>query len=94
VLSYIEKHVRAAIRQGEVRGDEDPETAAGLVVGVLRGVMLQRLVDEDVDLDAVRNRMLLAVDRMQVKPGARRGTQEETARPRTLAKARIAKPAR
>jgi hypothetical protein len=31
---------------------------------------------------------------MQVRPGGRRGTQEDTARPRTLAKARVAKPAR
>lgn len=60
------------IADGSVRDTIDPEAAAVIIVGVLRGVALQLLVDEEAgSVDAVRAVVLGHLDRM-LSPGASR----------------------
>jgi AcrR family transcriptional regulator len=63
--------IRDAIAVGEVRADVDPRGTAVLVLGAMRGAMQQWLVDESIDLVAVRDLLLAAVDRLlpPVVPG-------------------------
>lgn len=47
--------VQEGQRDGEIRPDVDPNTAAGLVVGLIRGLILQWMIDPDaLDLDSLR----------------------------------------
>ena len=43
-FAYLEEHVRAGIRNGEIDRSISPAFAAEFIVGTLRGMMLQRLV--------------------------------------------------
>jgi len=55
VIDFLASHFRVAIAAGEMRKGVDPATAAAIVLGALRGVMLQSLLkDSKVDLAAVR----------------------------------------
>ena len=62
-LAALEKHIRIGIAAGEVRADVDPVTMPVILLGAMRGVMLQWLLDGDIDLLRVRDRMLELVDR-------------------------------
>lgn len=44
VLQFLEEHVRAGIAAGEIDASISPRVGAEAVVGMLRGMMLQRLV--------------------------------------------------
>lgn len=44
VLQYLEDNIRAGIAKGEINKSVSPAVGAEFVVGVLRGMMLQRLV--------------------------------------------------
>lgn len=44
VLAFLEQNVRAGIAQGEIDPEISPRVGAEAVVGMLRGMMLQRLV--------------------------------------------------
>jgi hypothetical protein len=58
-LGYFEKQLRTGIAQGEVRPDIDPASQAVLILGCIRGVIAQALLDESqVDLPAARDEML------------------------------------
>ena len=47
--------VRQGQQKGQIRRDLDPETAAGLIVGLIRGLILQWMIDsEALDLDRLR----------------------------------------
>lgn len=47
--------VREGQKDGEIRPDLDPETAAGLIVGLIRGLILQWMIDSQaLDLDRLR----------------------------------------
>jgi AcrR family transcriptional regulator len=67
-LVFFETQIRIGIAQGEIRADTDPATTAVLLLGTLRGVMLQRLLDRRVDLLEVRDHLLAIVDRALARP--------------------------
>ena len=50
----IEKRVQLAVTADEVRADVDPHGLATVIIAMLRGVALQRLLDDQVDLDTAR----------------------------------------
>ena len=50
----IEKRIRFAVSTGEVTGSIDPAGLATVIVAMMRGVALQRVLDDQVDLDAAR----------------------------------------
>ncbi|MCY1247215.1 hypothetical protein D9M72_605280 [compost metagenome] len=59
VIDFLALHFHAAIDKGEMRDGVEPETCAAIVLGALRGVMLQSLLkDSAVDLQAVRKQLL------------------------------------
>jgi len=57
-LAWFEEHIRIGIERGEIASDNDPAVAAVILLGAMRGVMLQWLVDERIKLVAVRDRLL------------------------------------
>lgn len=61
--SFFEDHIRHAIGRGEARADLDPAATAILLLGAMRGVMLQWLSDETFDLGRIRDQLLALVDR-------------------------------
>ena len=50
----IEKRIELAVNAGEVTAPVDPNGLATVIVAMLRGVALQRLLDDQVDLAAAR----------------------------------------
>jgi AcrR family transcriptional regulator len=50
----IEKRIRVAVTAGQVPRTVDPHGLATVIVAMLRGVALQSLIDDHVDLDAAR----------------------------------------
>ena len=59
VVRYVEDHVRAGIATGEIRRDVQPNVVAALIMGALRGVMLQKLNrDSKLDLKKVSRQMV------------------------------------
>lgn len=67
-LAWFEDQVRAGIAGGEIAPDNDPAVTAVIVLGALRGIVLQWLVDERLPLAAVRDRMLRLVEQMLRAP--------------------------
>ena len=63
VLTMFEAQIRAGIQQGEVGADIDPAAASVMLLGTLRGVMMQSLLDPDIDLVQVRNSVLAMAER-------------------------------
>ncbi len=63
VLTMFETQIRAGIQQGEVGADIDPAAASVMLLGTLRGVMMQSLLDPDIDLVQVRNSVLAMAER-------------------------------
>ena len=51
----IEKRIQLAVGAGEVSAAVDPHGLATVIIAMLRGVALQRVLDEQVDLDAARH---------------------------------------
>ena len=68
-LAFFETHLRIGIASGELRADIEPASMAVLLLGSLRGVMLQWLLDGAIDLKAVRDRLLAMLD-LTLAPGA------------------------
>ena len=62
-LVFFETQIRAGISQGEIRPDLQPAATAVLLLGMLRGVMLQWLLDPSIPLARVRDSVLLVVGR-------------------------------
>jgi len=62
-LAALEKHIRVGIDKGEVRAGVDPVTMPVILLGAMRGVMLQWLLDDGIDLMRVRDGLLEVVDR-------------------------------
>lgn len=61
-LRFFETHIRAGMRSGEIRAGADPEADAVLILGALRGVMMQWLLDDGIGLARLRDRLLATVD--------------------------------
>ncbi|MFC3076610.1 TetR/AcrR family transcriptional regulator [Phenylobacterium terrae] len=58
------RHIRAAIRRGEIRADVDPDAEGVLILSTLRGVMRQWLIAPDrIDLDAIRAEFIAGLRR-------------------------------
>jgi len=53
-LRNIERYLRDAQGLGQVRGDVDPQSEAVLILGGLRGVLAQWLIDDSIDLPRIR----------------------------------------
>ena len=72
VLSFLKQHFQAGIAQGEIRPEVDPSAGATLILGALRGLMLQKLLkNSSVDLAANRNELLaMMVRSFARKPSA------------------------
>lgn len=59
VVSIVERQFEAGIRNGDMRPDIDPAAGAVIVIGALRGVMMQRLLKSSaVDVAAIRRELL------------------------------------
>lgn len=63
-LVWFEQHIRSGIAQGEISTDTDPAVTAVILLGAMRGVMQQWLVDEQIELPAVRDSLLQIVARV------------------------------
>lgn len=64
VLEYLRNHIRAGIEKGEIHPSISPSIAAEAIVGMLRGMMLQRLVQSsDIDASKMREQLLLLLRR-------------------------------
>ena len=46
--------IARGVENGEIAGPVDPAAVATVIVGMLRGVALQKIVDDDIDLEACR----------------------------------------
>ena len=70
-------NIRHGVESGEIRPDVDPESTAAILVGAMRGVMLQWFNDPDLDLTAVKNRFLDIMDTLMLPlPAAAAGRRE------------------
>jgi len=70
VLGYLEAHIKAGIKRGNVRADADPTPYAILIMGSLRGVMLQKLLkDSKINLKRVRDSLVEMVTRSLAPDG-------------------------
>ncbi len=67
-LAWFEQHIALGVQQGEMASDTDPALTAVILLGAMRGVMQQWLLDDRIKLAAVRDRLLSIVD--QVLPTA------------------------
>ena len=50
----IAKRIERGQATGEFAGSSDPRAAATVIIGMLRGVALQSMLDDELDLDACR----------------------------------------
>jgi hypothetical protein len=51
----IEKRIRLAVSAGDVTTSVEPHGLATVIIAMLRGAALQRVLDDQVDLDAARH---------------------------------------
>lgn len=59
VLGFLEQHFHAGIANGDIRSDIDPASGATVIVGALRGVLMQKLLkNSSINLDAVKKELL------------------------------------
>ena len=63
-LAYFENHIRYGIQTGEIAPGTDPAATAVILLGAMRGAMMQWLIDERISLPKVRDRLLDVADRV------------------------------
>lgn len=63
-LAWFEHHIRQGVAQGEISPGTDPAVTAVILLGAMRGVMLQWLADDRIKLPAVRDELLRVVRQM------------------------------
>jgi AcrR family transcriptional regulator len=63
-LAWFEQHIATGIANGEIAPDNDPAITAVLLLGAMRGIALQWLVDPKLPVEAVRDRLLAVVERV------------------------------
>ena len=61
-LAWFEQHIRIGIERGEINPGTDPASTAVVVLGAMRGVMLQCWVDGQISLPAVLDCLLQIVE--------------------------------
>jgi AcrR family transcriptional regulator len=64
VLRFFEKNLRAAIADGEVEPSADPKALAVVLLGAMRGALLQWSSDEGIRMRKVRDELLRIVDKL------------------------------
>lgn len=64
VLRYFEKNIRAGIANGEVAPFADPKALAVVLLGAMRGALLQWLSDDGIRMRKVRDELLRIVDKL------------------------------
>ncbi len=69
-LAWFEQHIATGIARGEIAPHNDPGITAVILLGAMRGVMLQWLVDPKLPLLAVRDRLLQVVQQVLQAPAA------------------------
>ena len=57
-LTWFERHIAIGIERGEIASDTDAAVTAVILLGAMRGAMLQWLLDDRIKLLAVRDRLL------------------------------------
>jgi hypothetical protein len=50
----LAKRIECGVDTGEFAGSVDPRAAATVIIGMLRGVAMQSMLDDELDLDACR----------------------------------------
>ena len=63
-LAWFEQHIALGVKQGEMASNIDPALTAVILLGAMRGVMQQCLLDDRNKLPAVRDRLLSIVDQV------------------------------
>lgn len=69
-VANIERSLRRGIELGQIAADVEPRTYAVMILGTMRGVMMQRLIDapddngERLDLQRERDEMARTLDRL------------------------------
>lgn len=64
MYDYLEENIRIGIEVGEIHPDVSPKLGAEMVIGMLRGIMLQRLVKGgDIDMSDILNQLQRAIRR-------------------------------
>jgi AcrR family transcriptional regulator len=67
-LAWFEQHIATGIARGEIAPDNDPAITAVLLLGAMRGIALQWLVDPKLPVTAVRDRLLVVLQRVLQAP--------------------------
>lgn len=68
ILAGLKANVIAGQRCGEIRADLDAAAVAALILGAMRGVMLQHLLHEGVPLEKTKLLLLDMLERMLIAP--------------------------
>lgn len=64
MFAHLREQIEFGIKDGQIYPDIDPKVAAEMIIGTLRGMMLQRLVqDEVVTVDDIEEQMVNFVRR-------------------------------
>ena len=64
MFAYLEQNIRAGVRKGEIQRGTSPEIGAEFIVGALRGMMLQRLLEgRAVDTRQLQKQLLALIKR-------------------------------
>ncbi|MNE45080.1 Bacterial regulatory protein, tetR family [compost metagenome] len=70
VQGYLARHVSEGIAKGEIRVDVEPMAVATLILGAMRGMMMQYLLDPSVsDLAVLQKQLIAFVDSALGAPG-------------------------
>lgn len=69
-VAWYENNIRIGIKRGEICNDLEPHSLAVLLLGAMRGAMMQWLLDPKIDLLQVRDRLLVIIDRCVAKAPA------------------------
>jgi AcrR family transcriptional regulator len=69
-LAWFEQHIRSGIERGQIAADNEPAVTAVILLGAMRGVLQQWLVDDRIPLTTVRDRLLQITERV-LRPPAR-----------------------